>query len=202
MRIPAIAVHHYRVFAQSCSRLSRSPVHADCRSLQSRSRVCSHHRTSVRSCRRVSSTLIYLMAQKMMKSADRGDVVSRLPYGSEHRRGRHHRRCRTVLQERNGPSVPAMWQRPDSCLGHEDLSKVSGPDAIHRRKRVLDLRCQNIPLVPMVFPVRHSPFQEISSDLCTFFPHLACLFGNNPYLCKKITAIIIMAIIISDYVVL
>ena len=141
VRIPAIAVHHYRVFAQSCSRLSRSPVHADCRSLQSRSRVCSHHRTSVLSCRRVSSTLIYLMAQKMMKSADRGDVVSRLPYGSEHRHGRHHRRRGTLLQERGGPSVPAMWQRPDSPLGHEDLSKVSGPDAIHRRKGVLDLRC-------------------------------------------------------------
>ena len=81
------------------------------------------------------------MAQKMMKSADRGDVVSRLPYGSEHRRGRHHRRRGTLLQERGGPSVSAMWQRPDSPLGHEDLSKVSGPDAIHRRKGVLDLRC-------------------------------------------------------------
>ncbi len=67
------------------------------------------------------------------------------------------------------------------------------------------LKCQSIPVVllggakciaPKMF-IRHSAYVYYVSSFNNFFLHFACELENILYFCKIITAIIIMAIIIS-----
>jgi hypothetical protein len=46
------------------------------------------------------------------------------------------------------------------------------------------------------------PAEKVKRWLAAFFLHFVCLFGNISYLCKTITVIIIMTIIICGYEVL